>query len=387
MIKTSYIKKLPNGDYRVFSEKGKNLGTYTDREDAEKRLKQIEMFKHMKRKKKASYEKNNVVDLTGIDSFSFSAILRELRQTASTAVVNDFLKIFKITFDKQLLSGIDSESIGDKALVIAVKFLDKKYGVVIDNVKFNSFRSISAPRFTNVVDQVYRGGAPTINDVEVLRNNFGIKRIVSLDSSVADNIKDICKNIGIQHVVLPVLVKDFKTVSNLPNIDWSRLLRDGGPTYVHCLHGKDRTGLAVALFRCQEGMLCKDSIKEADFYDFCLGLPNTVRRFFCTLLTKVCPNHQKCLNDSNSAFDPPVPDYVADYKYNNGYNLNDNSFAIRLYDVEGPLGRKNPNDYEEAEVNNKESIKDIPSVGLIENVSNVATPGPAGVGYGYIAFV
>ncbi len=27
-VKCAYIKKLPNGKYRVFSEKGKNLGTY-----------------------------------------------------------------------------------------------------------------------------------------------------------------------------------------------------------------------------------------------------------------------------------------------------------------------------------------------------------------------
>jgi hypothetical protein len=44
------IKK--KGDkYQVLSEGGKVLGTYSSRKKAEERLKQIEMFKHMKGKK------------------------------------------------------------------------------------------------------------------------------------------------------------------------------------------------------------------------------------------------------------------------------------------------------------------------------------------------
>ena len=35
--------------YRVVSENGRNLGTYNTRPEAEKRLKQVEMFKHMKK--------------------------------------------------------------------------------------------------------------------------------------------------------------------------------------------------------------------------------------------------------------------------------------------------------------------------------------------------
>ena len=48
LVKLSYIRKLPNGKYRVFSEKGKNMGTYDSRKGALKRLRQIEFFKHKK---------------------------------------------------------------------------------------------------------------------------------------------------------------------------------------------------------------------------------------------------------------------------------------------------------------------------------------------------
>lgn len=44
------IKKVKAG-YRVVSHKGKNLGTYKTKKEAETRLKQVEMFKHMGEKK------------------------------------------------------------------------------------------------------------------------------------------------------------------------------------------------------------------------------------------------------------------------------------------------------------------------------------------------
>lgn len=38
--------------YRVVSEKGKNLGEYKSKEEAEKRLREVEYFKHAKKNKK-----------------------------------------------------------------------------------------------------------------------------------------------------------------------------------------------------------------------------------------------------------------------------------------------------------------------------------------------
>jgi len=46
ILKKAYIRKLPEGKWRVYSEKGKNLGTYDTESEAKKRLAQIEFFKH-----------------------------------------------------------------------------------------------------------------------------------------------------------------------------------------------------------------------------------------------------------------------------------------------------------------------------------------------------
>lgn len=48
IIQSKIVKK--DNKYQVQSEKGRNLGTYDTKEQAEKRLKQVEMFKHMDKK-------------------------------------------------------------------------------------------------------------------------------------------------------------------------------------------------------------------------------------------------------------------------------------------------------------------------------------------------
>ncbi len=42
LVKEARIRKLPNGKYRVLSEKGKNLGESSSRAGAEERLRQVE---------------------------------------------------------------------------------------------------------------------------------------------------------------------------------------------------------------------------------------------------------------------------------------------------------------------------------------------------------
>jgi hypothetical protein len=50
LVKLAKIRKMPDGSYRVLSQTGKNLGSYKSRKGAERRLRMIEMFKHMKEK-------------------------------------------------------------------------------------------------------------------------------------------------------------------------------------------------------------------------------------------------------------------------------------------------------------------------------------------------
>jgi len=96
-IKKGSIRKLPNGKYRVLSENEKNLGTSDSKAGAIKRLKQVEYFKH---KDHGNAHDEKVIDLTKIDDFSYSAIMRRLRKEASKEQVLYFLQLFKKEFDK-----------------------------------------------------------------------------------------------------------------------------------------------------------------------------------------------------------------------------------------------------------------------------------------------
>lgn len=98
LTKEARIRKLPGGKYRVLSEKGKNLGTSDSKEKATERLRQVEYFKH--KDKNNSQESDKVIDLTKAVDFSYSAIMRELRQKASKEQVREYLKLYKKYFDK-----------------------------------------------------------------------------------------------------------------------------------------------------------------------------------------------------------------------------------------------------------------------------------------------
>jgi hypothetical protein len=94
LVKIAVIKKMPNGEWTVMSLKGKPLGKYKTKEEAVKRLRQIEYFKHHKTKKKASED-------------SYSSIMRDLRKNYDEAAVKKFQVEFKKNFDDAVLEGTE----------------------------------------------------------------------------------------------------------------------------------------------------------------------------------------------------------------------------------------------------------------------------------------
>lgn len=93
LLKIALIKKLPNGKYRVVSEKGKNLGESNSRSGAEHRLREVEYFKHK------DENKTDDLDLSDLDDWSYSAIMRKLKQKASEEQRLEFMQIYKKNFD------------------------------------------------------------------------------------------------------------------------------------------------------------------------------------------------------------------------------------------------------------------------------------------------
>lgn len=122
MFKNAFIKKLPNGKWKVMSEKGKNLGIYDSKEDAKKRLQQVEYFKH----KKADSD-SSIVDLSGLDDLSYSAIMRELRKIGDEEVVRAFLSTYKEIFDGLIV--LKSDDAANQALPLTLMIFSQVYPV------------------------------------------------------------------------------------------------------------------------------------------------------------------------------------------------------------------------------------------------------------------
>jgi hypothetical protein len=99
MVKIARVRKLPNGKWRVLSQKGKNLGTFDSERAAKKHLKEVEYFKHLD-KSNVEDDISLVIDLTKAEEFAYSAIMRQMRQKAPKNQVKIFLKLFKLEFDK-----------------------------------------------------------------------------------------------------------------------------------------------------------------------------------------------------------------------------------------------------------------------------------------------
>ncbi len=129
------------------------------------------------------------------------------------------------------------------------------------------------PNFYEAVpDKIYRGGRPTENGLYYLKSK-GIKTIINLQGSDArspiygdliawwqpgerpENIeaeKKLSLKLDIQYVLSPLNSFDKVTKEDDARIDRVlQLLHDPSshPVFIHCEHGKDRTGLLIALYR------------------------------------------------------------------------------------------------------------------------------------------
>lgn len=101
MIKTSKIKKLHNNEWAVISLKGKQLGKYKTKQEALKRLKQIEFFKQKNASKTQSY----------------SSFMRDLVKSKDKEEIKRFQSIYKELFDKSVLeNNFDEETLLNDAM-------------------------------------------------------------------------------------------------------------------------------------------------------------------------------------------------------------------------------------------------------------------------------
>lgn len=134
-------------------------------------------------------------------------------------------------------------------------------------------------RFQEVSPGILRGSLPTADEIRALKDAWDIKRIISLDLKAGKEIDTICNKLDIEHLILPIEHDGIDTERKMERsikflsdniID---LLTAKQPVYIHCVHGRDRTGLAVALYRIKaENVPVKKALEEAKSLEFGEGL-------------------------------------------------------------------------------------------------------------------
>lgn len=79
---------------------------------------------------KTASESDAIVDLTGINDFSYSAVMRRLRQECSPEIVQEFLDAYKQCFDALVINQVEDPS--QVALQFAIKMFSVNHPVSIE---------------------------------------------------------------------------------------------------------------------------------------------------------------------------------------------------------------------------------------------------------------
>ena len=134
-----------------------------------------------------------------------------------------------------------------------------------------------------VNDHIYRGAQPSSQGFKELAK-MGIKMVIDLrDKAVqADQEKLLVESLGMQYLSVPMNMH-APTDDQIAKVLGVLNSNGGGPVFIHCLGGKDRTGVAIACYRiAHDGWDNRKALAEARVHGlsmFDVGLRHYVERF------------------------------------------------------------------------------------------------------------
>lgn len=244
-------------------------------------------------------------------------------------------------------------------------------------------------RFREVVPgKLYRGGSPSPKDVAWLKEKLGVKKIVSLDQKTGERIDRACELLGIEHVMLPI-DGSRKSLIEFLGHDMKKLFLEGGPTFLHCHEGKDRSGLAAAIVKCKYlGMDPEDAIKEAKSLGFGIGVDPRIVHLFEKIIRNCKPvkdlnnadivsnereyisdNRGSILDEGHQGSFAPYLSKTRQYPYDPTYlDIQDQSPTRENYQIDWADKKKQKSTLDDG--------KEVPLIGQYNNNSGVAGFGP-----------
>lgn len=130
--------------------------------------------------------------------------------------------------------------------------------------------------FGVVSSMVYRGGQPDEEGVRSLAK-LGVVSILKLNSEEAEQEAKWCASEAIELVnePIPTLINSLENVRSIAAMIDAFDKRES-PMYLHCEHGRDRTGLIVAAYRIiHRGWTFEEAEEERKLY----GVDGLIRFF------------------------------------------------------------------------------------------------------------
>lgn len=136
------------------------------------------------------------------------------------------------------------------------------------------------PREIRVNSELTRGGQPTeLRDFEKLKAD-GIKTVINLRDDARPWEKVAVESLGMTYKAYPIDPFGYPREAQMKQIEADLLNPELQPVFVHCQHGKDRTGLVVALYRVhREGWDAQRAYDEMLSLGFFRSL-NGLKRYF-----------------------------------------------------------------------------------------------------------
>jgi len=258
--------------------------------------------------------------------------------------------------------------------------------------------------------KLYRSGQIAPSEIpQLINSSYNIKKIVSLDAQAGILIHSFIPK-SIEHIMFPLLEGNGSDEARkLANAIKSGLLDGNGAVLVHCLHGQDRTGLAIAMYRViKQGWTCTKAIEEAKSLGYGIGMPlNTTNQYnieICRVCTKNHTHFCQTIKTDVSQVDDIVNIMRDDFSHQQGSNSAgvivpgfDNQYTFAPFtdsSSEGALGAKTSSKsrksvlkkiikfLDEEEIKKDINLIALPTSGQIDNYSGSnavsapsATPG------------
>jgi tyrosine-protein phosphatase SIW14 len=144
--------------------------------------------------------------------------------------------------------------------VVAIsRELHDRMAARIDDARGVDYAALVAPG-------LYRGGQPDADGVQWL-SSIGVKTVINLRHYHGDHERELVQAAGMRYVRIPLESTDPPTEDQVRR--FLRVVNDpeNQPVYVHCLHGVDRTGTMIAVYRMQhQGWSNVDALSEMEYF-------------------------------------------------------------------------------------------------------------------------